>query len=240
MYFFPSLPFKYISCYCLSVIGSLLTACIAYSNTSHVIVYPGRRTVRYSIPRIQIHLMLLFILCGFLLFNRPPLFKYISCYCLSTTLPAGRYRNRNSNTSHVIVYLGISLLDFPGRKIQIHLMLLFIYPPYFLKFSCPNSNTSHVIVYLRAPSRIRISLEFKYISCYCLSHFTLSFRQPEVVFKYISCYCLSGSYRTLSPDPPIQIHLMLLFILPRQEIRASHRGDSNTSHVIVYPRLSTA
>ena len=119
--------FKYISCYCLSVIGSLLTACIAYSNTSHVIVYPSRRRGSVSgvldsntshvivypdppetpaqISGIQIHLMLLFIrslcLARFSLFH-------IQIHLMLLFIVVDHVKthvSRNSNTSHVIVYL---------------------------------------------------------------------------------------------------------------------------------------
>ena len=118
--------------------------------------------------------------------------------------------------------------------IQIHLMLLFI---------CSLDLESQKIV------------EFKYISCYCLSSLPVSNHAGKKRFKYISCYCLSllmfqydcmqpysntshvivyqGSLTKMSLTKNIQIHLMLLFIetsMPRF-LRWNH---SNTSHVIVY------
>ena len=77
---------------------------LCYSNTSHVIVYrtggqPGR-------PGL--------------------LFKYISCYCLSTGMILVTTSDIYSNTSHVIVYQ-YSPPECPANSIiQIHLMLLFI------------------------------------------------------------------------------------------------------------------
>ena len=38
-------------------------------------------------------------------------------------------------------------ISSPPRLIQIHLMLLFIYPSGAVLDNCSNSNTSHVIVY---------------------------------------------------------------------------------------------
>ena len=56
-------------------------------------------------------------------------------------------------------------------------------------------------------------VEFKYISCYCLSLFLDPLIHDFFEFKYISCYCLSLSAISVS----------------------FWRCDSNTSHVIVYP-----
>ena len=161
-----------------------------YSNTSHVIVYPVPHSV----------------------FLRVSAFKYISCYCLSILLIIVVVLKLYSNTSHVIVYLFeqlmapaltefkyISCYCLSGRtceiesfkKIQIHLMLLFISSGdsaqigstfkyiscYCLSSglneyiaSCRNSNTSHVIVYQKANGFLEKQKNpFKYISCYCLS-----------------------------------------------------------------------
>ncbi len=162
--------FKYISCYCLSSFPSALGFESSHSNTSHVIVYLFRvfqiritsqnsntshvivyhfiTLVPFADIKIQIHLMLLFILlCPFraasasaiqihlmLLFingdyvilNGKRLFKYISCYCLSAAAQRERMRAMHSNTSHVIVYLCYSFSHKFQFNIQIHLMLLFI------------------------------------------------------------------------------------------------------------------
>ena len=84
----------------------------AYSNTSHVIVYRGslnlaggsRCRFKY-IASIQIHLMLLFIIAIVPLLPGLPVFKYISCYCLSLLPSLLHSPPQDSNTSHVIVYL---------------------------------------------------------------------------------------------------------------------------------------
>ena len=75
-----------------------------YSNTSHVIVYRKSPSLSLFPAEIQIHLMLLFIYSIKDKHLTPDEFKYISCYCLSST----------SSVSTIL------------RKIQIHLMLLFI------------------------------------------------------------------------------------------------------------------
>ena len=139
--------FKYISCYCLSH-GRLAAALLeGNSNTSHVIVYPCCRCLWKSSTRIQIHLMLLFILSSGSMVISGGLFKYISCYCLS---PCGVGR----------FYLNV---------IQIHLMLLFISWPRCCCSAFWDSNTSHVIVYLCTLEGCQMLILFKYISCYCLS-----------------------------------------------------------------------
>ena len=53
------------------------------SNTSHVIVYPPGLERAGSGRRIQIHLMLLFIIDSLPVKRIRQVFKYISCYCLS-------------------------------------------------------------------------------------------------------------------------------------------------------------
>ena len=119
--------FKYISCYCLSQITVTLIGPCGNSNTSHVIVYLFHQGQTPHTGWIQIHLMLLFIAKTVTLSYWSHIFKYISCYCLSST----------SSVSTIL------------RKIQIHLMLLFIRGRTGAVWGgMTNSNTSHVIVYL--------------------------------------------------------------------------------------------
>ena len=183
------------------------------SNTSHVIVYRRRSIVIIIIVIIQIHLMLLFI--------------------MPVRLPDSP--QAYSNTSHVIVYRGslnlaggsrcrfkyISCYCLSGTiaitgattPIQIHLMLLFI---------------GELLLFLTHKSA------FKYISCYCLSYNHQTECMLLFLFKYISCYCLSVcSIQRTTHDTIIQIHLMLLFIVPERPFIGPGE-DSNTSHVIVY------
>ena len=99
--------------------------------------------------------------------------------------------------------------------------------------------------------------QFKYISCYCLSHYKNIPDGTQRAFKYISCYCLSQRRRVRRGGILIQIHLMLLFIKGWRKGRRLARPfkyiscyclsmwrwtlprrwwHSNTSHVIVYRR----
>ncbi len=146
------------------------------------------------------------------LFSFSSSFKYISCYCLSV-----------SRLNPVLFF-----------RIQIHLMLLFIY----LMCRCTISGIS-----------------FKYISCYCLSGFSKT--RPQTVqiqihlmllfishthnivilppiFKYISCYCLSlpshGQYITQANSNTSHVIVYQVGVMRE----SSQVGDSNTSHVIVY------
>ena len=113
-------------------------------------------------------------------------------------------------------------------------MLLFITPARKQGRHLGNSNTSHVIVYL----------------------IPLPLSAGWTPFKYISCYCLSQWKGLCGRKEPIQIHLMLLFILVLfwsaslclysfkyiscYCLSCSNLSflpqstDSNTSHVIVY------
>ena len=124
------------------------------------------------------------------------------------------WKERNSNTSHVIVYQLSGITVIEEALIQIHLMLLFIraaisdilsiiifkyiscyclsLPELLSAYRFHHSNTSHVIVYR---------------SCFFCSIFLLSNSNTSHVivylkqdlqmltsaneFKYISCYCLS-------------------------------------------------
>ena len=140
-------PFQYISCYCLSVIRIAIAGADGYFNTSHVTVYrryrePAsnivtdfntshvtvyhiRSIVCTTLYHISIHLMLLFIISGFIIprvkchFNTShvtvylghrvmelikDIFQYISCYCLSPELTRSRNIYEYFNTSHVTVY----------------------------------------------------------------------------------------------------------------------------------------
>ena len=121
--------FKYISCYCLSPSVTLSVSDRTNSNTSHVIVYPGR-------------------LC---LFGNPFVFKYISCYCLSDLSRKRLKCHSYSNTSHVIVYQirDKRMLHILNHSNTSHVI---VYRP-TARAASPrpgNSNTSHVIVYRRS------------------------------------------------------------------------------------------
>ena len=52
-------------------------------------------------------------------------------------------------------------------------------------------NTSHVTVYQDPEAYIDYPGEFQYISCYCLSGYSVPRRNGKK-FQYISCYCLSA------------------------------------------------
>ena len=97
-----------------------------YSNTSHVIVYPGRVDGLSIIMPIQIHLMLLFIGAQWVgcktgtHSNTSHVIVYQLPWCVFCAKPT------NSNTSHVIVYPINPVLIPRSTFIQIHLMLLFI------------------------------------------------------------------------------------------------------------------
>ena len=128
--------------------------------------------------------------------------------------PRESRRFHDSNTSHVILYLGLSSM-YPSRfSIQIHLMLFFIISP--------GTHTPPMSVI-----QIHLMLFFIFKSTYLhlvdvpiQIHLMLFFINFFLCFFYIFV-C-------------IQIHLMLFFIL----IQQYHVGlvlNSNTSHVILYP-----
>ena len=140
--------FKYISCYCLSMLRQLISRWGINSNTSHVIVYRQCRTLMHSWkPDSNTSHVIVYLLSG----DKGialHLFKYISCYCLSRVAPRFCNCYFDSNTSHVIVYRERTGDRKEVVTIQIHLMLLFIRSSFSAYWSCRDSNTSHVIVYL--------------------------------------------------------------------------------------------
>ena len=140
--------FQYISCYCLSqgntvkegankkisihlmllfiaVTLGMTTRCLNF-NTSHVTVYQSGSPYLSTVPR----------------------FQYISCYCLSDSHCMSLETQWYFNTSHVTVYLCISIPECVYIRISIHLMLLFIRD------------------IIKQAKKFGI---FQYISCYCLS-----------------------------------------------------------------------
>ena len=163
--------FQYISCYCLSSPG--FNVGLSYSRFQYISCYClsliGVHFQRGH--RISIHLMLLFIISGFIIprvkchFNTShvtvylghrvmelikDIFQYISCYCLSPELTRSRNIYEYFNTSHVTVYP-------EGEKTMANMNL------------------------------------FQYISCYCLSTDLCVWFLRCNTFQYISCYCLSCS-----------------------------------------------
>ena len=187
----PVLLFQYISCYCLSSPG--FNVGLSYSRFQYISCYClsliGVHFQRGH--RISIHLMLLFIISGFIIprvkchFNTShvtvylghrvmelikDIFQYISCYCLSPELTRSRNIYEYFNTSHVTVYP-------EGEKTMANMNL------------------------------------FQYISCYCLSTDLCVWFLRCNTFQYISCYCLSDRSESATvSSTDISIHLMLLFI----------------------------
>ena len=204
--------FKYISCYCLSVLPVSRQPAFHHSNTSHVIVYPrhanqisGRKQFKYISCYCLSFSVLIFPVPVFA-------FKYISCYCLSCA-DHRKTVEEYSNTSHVIVYLSV---------------LIFPVPVFAFKYiSC------YCLSIIYSLSALCFA-EFKYISCYCLSvYFACVHILPDNSnTSHVIVYPPFAGQRLRSPF--IQIHLMLLFIKDQKERAGRIARHSNTSHVIVY------
>ena len=122
----------------------------------------------------------------------------------------------DSNTSHVLIYHQLRDLMRVLKKIQIHLMFLFIwgfqvatirvitfkyiscsYLSFYTILTFPlisYSNTSHVLIYRNPFCIHHFLLPFKYISCSYLSNAGDYSGYVFNQFKYISCsYLSSGS-----------------------------------------------
>ena len=137
--------------------------------------------------------MLLFILALRLVLAASPLIQIHLMLLFIEAEKAKIESSGNSNTSHVIVYQERAALRHPDPFIQIHLMLLFIILQNSRDRHEINSNTSHVIVYLDIQKSLACSLNNS---------------NTSHVIVYPALYIFQ-SYRY-----NIQIHLMLLFILP--------------------------
>ena len=140
-----------------------------YFKTSHVIVYPIRKTYFHWTCYISKHLMLLFIFVKYSADRTENKFQNISCYCLSiavyffgTGFPVfqniscyclSKCTNNfctgfvDFKTSHVIVYPKQPDSRTDTTKISKHLMLLFITIRMSINVRYWNFKTSHVIVY---------------------------------------------------------------------------------------------
>ena len=120
------LAFKYISCYYLSFCLHLLN--YKYRIFKYISCYylSNRSKVCYVCWRIQIHLMLLFILILFLIGSKSAYSNTSHVIIYPNMRLECTHPVRNSNTSHVIIYLKKTRPFVQIICIQIHLMLLFI------------------------------------------------------------------------------------------------------------------
>ena len=169
--------------------------------------------LRYRVPDVSIHLMLLFIMSDEEIKKQYTEFQYISCYslsqmkqsdasafvefqyisCYSLSLWGPGAPPARQSFQYISCYSlsGRSLSDVIPVFVSIHLMLLFIRA----------STTS-----LTGLSAVSIHLMLLFIQ-----------RHPEVgeaqqAFQYISCYSLSSCEFSYKKFWNVSIHLMLLFI----------------------------
>ena len=169
--------------------------------------------LRYRVPDVSIHLMLLFIMSDEEIKKQYTEFQYISCYSLS--------QMKQSDASAFVEFQYISCYSLslwgPGapparqsfqyiscyslskqtnkdewfRGVSIHLMLLFIIPSHSISLS---------------------SSMFQYISCYSLSGRSLSDVIPVFVSIHLMLLFIRASTTSLTGLSAVSIHLMLLFI----------------------------
>ena len=189
--------------------------------------------LRYRVPDVSIHLMLLFIMSDEEIKKQYTEFQYISCYSLS----------KQTNK------------DEWFRGVSIHLMLLFIrnnsyypmYEPWFQYISCYSLSERsfrpgkcyHVSIHLMLLFIIKASNEFvkmakfQYISCYSLSTFWTYMNTLEQRFNTSHVTLYRRDVGTWTWGWCVSIHLMLLFISQRQPDRRL-QWCFNTSHVTLY------
>ena len=161
---------------------------------------------------IQIHLMLLFIL-----YFIPSRFLILHSNTSHVIVYPLYYRSQSllyyhSNTSHVIVYRITSVSHFPRN----------LY-----------SNTSHVIVYPGRGEYYFWNLQFKYISCYCLSCIGSWLYISDVIQIHLMLLFISFCSRQSSQTPYSNTSHVIVYLFPHHKIPVSN-AYSNTSHVIVY------
>ena len=174
----------------IAVTLGMTTRCLNF-NTSHVTVYQSGSPYLSTVPR----------------------FQYISCYCLSDSHCMSLETQWYFNTSHVTVYLCISIPECVYIRISIHLMLLFI--TVWMYHPCSRCSISiHLMLLFICNQNCdsRCGWLFQYISCYCLSKIQGASIKYCYGFQYISCYCLSYPVHCLHHSLP----------------------HFNTSHVTVY------
>ena len=175
--------------------------------------------LRYRVPDVSIHLMLLFIMSDEEIKKQYTEFQYISCYSLS--------QMKQSDASAFVEFQYISCYSLslwgPGapparqsfqyiscyslskqtnkdewfRGVSIHLMLLFIIPSHSISLS---------------------SSMFQYISCYSLSGRSLSDVIPVFVSIHLMLLFIRASTTSLTGLSAVSIHLMLLFIQRHPEV----------------------
>ena len=191
--------------------------------------------LRYRVPDVSIHLMLLFIMSDEEIKKQYTEFQYISCYSLS--------QMKQSDASAFVEFQYISCYSLslwgPGapparqsfqyiscyslskqtnkdewfRGVSIHLMLLFIIPSHSISLS--SSMFQYISCYSLSelpPHLWRVLVPFQYISCYSLSRGTLKWAKRNKRFNtsHVTLYRSRIIFRT--GRWCVSIHLMLLFI----------------------------
>ena len=140
-------------------------------------------------------------------------FKYISCSYLSEHLHFPHLWQKDSNTSHVLIYQH----PLPKENIKTQ---------GFKYISC--SYLSIWVFRILSSWLIQIHLMFLFIDVSLYHRFTDSHIQIHLMFLFINYWNGIQPHWKL-----IQIHLMFLFILSNVTV-VSFIPDSNTSHVLIY------
>ena len=216
--------------------GWLQHLILLYSNTSHVLIYHNHLTTFIIAPLFKYiscsylsdlaflvcakRVEFKYISCSYLsrmeinTHSTPFTFKYISCSYLSLLIRTGWNNRRNSNTSHVLIYL----TSF--RQFSLHIQ---------------HSNTSHVLIYRGRFTEQKEDHVFKYISCSYLSGCRYNYLPIYCAFKYISCSYLS----LFSKLPELRScqfkYISCSYLSNSANVERIILNNSNTSHVLIYP-----
>ena len=126
--------------------------------------------LRYRVPDVSIHLMLLFIMSDEEIKKQYTEFQYISCYSLS------QMKQSDASAFVEFQYISCYSLSFQATPLAFHHLCF---------------NTSHVTLYPDVLSLMLSQCSFQYISCYSLSELPPHLWRVLVPFQYISCYSLS-------------------------------------------------
>ena len=147
--------------------------------------------LRYRVPDVSIHLMLLFIMSDEEIKKQYTEFQYISCYSLSFQATPLAFHHLCFNTSHVTLYPDVLSLMLSQCSFQY--------------ISCYSLSEL-------PPHLWRVLVPFQYISCYSLSRGTLKWAKRNKRFNtsHVTLYRSRIIFRT--GRWCVSIHLMLLFI----------------------------
>ena len=211
--------------------------------------------LRYRVPDVSIHLMLLFIMSDEEIKKQYTEFQYISCYslsqmkqsdasafvefqyisCYSLSLWGPGAPPARQSFQYISCYSlsGRSLSDVIPVFVSIHLMLLFIRASTTSLTGLSAVSIHLMLLFIqRHPEVGEAQQAFQYISCYSLSEktFVKYFTRRLVSIHLMLLFIVIYSSRSKAKNV-VSIHLMLLFI---EAALFSEQGDDVFQYISCY------